>query len=182
MSPIHGILASSNRTLYGGSFESIATITATGGETRLSFNSIPSTYKHLQIRGIVKDTITTGTTSGDIRVSPFAGYNHWITGTYSGNIFSTPAFMKNSMIDSSTGKTDMYGAFILDIHDYASATKYKTAKYIAGNTSNGTFGYSGISMGSMSLLDTNPISYLNFDRNELAFAAGTTIALYGIKG
>jgi hypothetical protein len=42
----------------GGAYESIATVTATGTESTITFSSIPSTYQHLQIRALSRDTFT----------------------------------------------------------------------------------------------------------------------------
>ena len=39
---------------FPGYFESIATINGTGASGTLTFSSIPSTYAHLQIRGILR--------------------------------------------------------------------------------------------------------------------------------
>jgi len=43
-----GILAASGGGAAG-AFESIATVTATGSQTSLTFTSIPNTYQHLQL-------------------------------------------------------------------------------------------------------------------------------------
>ena len=40
----------------GTSFESIATATGTGSSGTITFSSIPSTFKHLQIRGISRNS------------------------------------------------------------------------------------------------------------------------------
>ncbi len=49
-----------NATFFAGSYESIATVTSTGSSGNLVFSSIPGTYTHLQIRGILR-TNDTGT-------------------------------------------------------------------------------------------------------------------------
>ena len=56
MSPILGIYASSMQpALNATSFESIATVNVgSGGASTVSFSSIPSTYKHLQVRLIAR--------------------------------------------------------------------------------------------------------------------------------
>ena len=52
----------------GTSYESIATVTVgAGGSSSISFTSIPSTYKHLQIRAITRDT-------GTSYINNLAGY------------------------------------------------------------------------------------------------------------
>ena len=53
---IPGIIASSYPRVSN-SYESIATVTVgAGGSSSISFTSIPSTYKHLQLRGIINST------------------------------------------------------------------------------------------------------------------------------
>ena len=59
MAPILGIWASQNYSRYSitGSYESIATVTVgSGGSSYIEFTSIPGTYTHLQIRGILRNT------------------------------------------------------------------------------------------------------------------------------
>lgn len=61
-----GILASqiSGHLASPTSYESIATVTVgAGGSSSISFSSIPSTYKHLQLRGIVRTTDTSAAAS-----------------------------------------------------------------------------------------------------------------------
>ena len=65
MTPMLGIMASSisGSKISTSSFESIATYTATGGETSFTFSSIPQTYKSLQIRWMYRDA-GNGTVAG----------------------------------------------------------------------------------------------------------------------
>ena len=63
MSPILGIIASQNypRGYNQSDYESIATVTLSSSQSSISFTSIPSTYKHLQVRGILRgDRANTG--------------------------------------------------------------------------------------------------------------------------
>jgi hypothetical protein len=80
MSPILGIVASQNyvRTPPS-SFESIATATGTGSSATITFSSIPSTYQHLQIRGIARATSGGETEPIDLRLY----FNGLTTGIYS---------------------------------------------------------------------------------------------------
>ncbi len=73
-----------------------------------------------------------------------------------------------------------FGAFVIDIPDYASTSKYKTARAIAGADINAAGG--GAVIQSASWQKTNAISSLNITPNGTGFAQHTTIALYGIKG
>jgi hypothetical protein len=52
--PILGIIASSKLTVSN-SYESIATTTVgSGGSATVTFSSIPATYKHLQVRTLIR--------------------------------------------------------------------------------------------------------------------------------
>ena len=68
MSPILGIWASQNYPRVTNSYESIATVTVSTAVSSISFTSIPSTYKHLQVRLIGKVT-TSGTSDTYAKLS-----------------------------------------------------------------------------------------------------------------
>ena len=58
MTPILGIMASAAMGSKQSSFESIATVTLSSGSTTIDITSIPSTYKHLQLRILAKTAST----------------------------------------------------------------------------------------------------------------------------
>ena len=59
------------------SFESIATVTVgSGGSSSISFSSIPSTYKHLQVRCIARSSRTQNSGYGVIRFNSDTGTNY----------------------------------------------------------------------------------------------------------
>jgi len=60
-------LLAGNAAFNPSSFESIATATGSG-QTSVTFSSIPSTYKHLQIRIIARDNSGNGGGSGALRL------------------------------------------------------------------------------------------------------------------
>ena len=65
--PILGIIASSRLTAAPNSYESIYTTNVgSGGVADVTFNSIPATYTHLQIRYIARGTSDSETTNGGI--------------------------------------------------------------------------------------------------------------------
>ena len=75
MTSILGIVASS-KLVASGSYESIATFTL-GSSTTVTFSSIPSTYKHLQIRYLARSA-RTGAATDDlaIRLNSDSGANY----------------------------------------------------------------------------------------------------------
>lgn len=171
----------------GGSYESIATVNPSG--TTVTFSSIPSTYKHLQIRGLAKDSIMNGDTLVEIgvRFNADTGSNyayHSLQGN--GSAATTDKVTGQAQIIVSNGNlrelssSSTFGASIIDVVDYASTTKNKTLRYSAGvdtNSSNGSVG-----VGSGLWLNTAAITSITLFSNNTTFKAGSTWALYGIKG
>jgi hypothetical protein len=172
----------------GGSYESIATATGTGSNSTITFSSIPSTYTSLQIRIIARDTISSG---GDInlryRINGDTGSNYTdhslradgSTASAGGLASYDLALVRNFVTESSGGNTTIYGVGIMDFIDYASTTKNKTVRTFAGKDKNGS-GY--IILGSNLWMSTAAVSSISFIADGTAFATGTTISLYGIKG
>ena len=194
--PIPGIVASgiSGHLTAPSSFYSIATVTAAGGETSLTFSSIPGTYKSLQIRGIVKDTNTTdySALAAQFYILP----NNDTTTTYSdhslyGNTSTANAYgqtsgngfmMYGSYISSNATFANIYGVVIIDIQDYASTTKYKTSRAFVGADANGSGTTNrNVALNSGLYQTTTAITSLVIKPAATAFAAGSTFALYGIN-
>jgi hypothetical protein len=174
----------------GGSFEPIQTLTAAGGETSLSFTSIPSTYKHLQIRGISRDTTaSTGDSAVVLQLNSDTGSNY---STHRVNTYgATPSinvqgfanypyvFLPAQPNDSTTANAFM--AVIIDIHDYASTTKNKTVRLVGGTETNQTSS-SGNGFGSGAWYSLSAVTSVQIKANTTSFKSGSTFALYGIKG
>ena len=173
------------------SYESIATVTAVGGETSLSFTSIPGTYASLQIRFIAKDTDTAadGTQDVKIRFNSDSGSNyvyHYLRGNgtsavASGTTPATSVIIINSNLRE-VSATSTFGVGLVDILDYSSSTKNKTVRYISGMDKNTGTTASRIALGSGLWVNTNAITSVTMLADVTAFKAGTTFALYGIKG
>ena len=106
-STILGIIASSGAAAGGGtSYESISTVTVgSGGAADVTFSSIPATYKHLQIRGISRNS-GSGISIGRVRFNSDTGTNyarHTLEGDgSSAGAFGsgTTSFMQNFVTDS----------------------------------------------------------------------------------
>lgn len=182
-----GVLAASGAG-GGGSFESIATVTAAGGETSLSFASIPSTYQHLQIRLMAeRNTTASHNFAVDVRLNGATGTSgayHNLYGDGSGVTASGTASTQDLrqfflFTTAGTANTNIYGTGIIDVHDYASTTKNKTIRSIGGFDSNGA-GRIYLSSGLYAL--TTAVSSISFYFAGDALRAGSTFALYGIKG
>lgn len=187
MSPILGIWASQGR-VAANSYESIATLSGTGSSTTISFTSIPSTYKHLQIRGIARESSGAGTSSTflGLQFNGDTGSNyalHYIIGDGS----SVTAGGGGSLTRTYSGVATQNGAGasimdanIIDVLDYQNTNKNKTVRILTGNDRNGSGEMVFISGLWMSTSAVNRIDIYSKDGQN--FGTTTTFALYGIKG
>jgi hypothetical protein len=178
--PILGIMASQiSGHLETNSYESIATATPAGSST-FTFSSIPSTYKHLQVR--VTAAASDGLQGGYMRIngstSPGEYYTHYLYGTGSA---AGAGGLSNSFIYSYFyGTGSAFAATIIDIFDYTSTNKNKTTRSLAGYDNNGTGQiqlYSGLFYATPAAITS--LTFLSVGAN---WATGTQFALYGIRG
>ena len=167
------------------SFESIATVTATGSSTTtLSLTSIPSTYKSLQVRfnyaSVSNAGATVGITYNGVTSSSYV--YHYLTGAQGsvqpGAQSATTSFSPQGALNAV--RTTYPHVGILDIIDYASTSKNKTSRVFFGRDEN-TTNTGEVSLVSNLFLSTSAISSITFTIDSDAFAAGSTIALYGIN-
>ncbi len=169
------------------SYESIATLNA-GGSSTVSFTSIPSTYKHLQIRyiGIASNA---SSTARDLRLAfnDDAAGSSYDRHTLQGNGTSASASNSTStgyvvLVDGITGGTaTSFGVGVIDIIDYQSTSKNKTVRSFFGTDQNGaSTGY--VKLASALWRNTNAITKITITNDIGAFGTGSTFALYGIKG
>ena len=179
--PILGIIASQNYTRITSSYESIATTTVgSGGSATISFTSIPSTYKHLQIRVFAKAGVANGNLGIQFNSDTGANYAfHQIygtgaatggTGTPNGTFGWANQFLS----------TPNFSASIIDIVDYTSTSKNKTVKSFNGVEENGS-GY--VQLRSSLWANTSAITSISlFNTDSSSFQQYSSFALYGIKG
>ena len=170
-------------------FESIATATGTGSSGVITFSSIPSTYKSLQIRYMSKDTnASNGVLNPRIRFNSDTGNNyayHALRGdgasatTNAGASYSGVLIMGSSLREASA--SSIMGVALVDILDYASATKNKTVIYISGVDTNGGAVGQRISLGSGLWINTDAVTSISINANVNNFTTTSTFALYGVK-
>jgi hypothetical protein len=172
------------------SYESIATVTPSG-TGQVTFSSIPSTYKHLQVRGIYRNSANVGGDDARLRLNNDSSaiyITHRLYGLGSGTpTANTSGTGDTSMqfgyntADGSTG-ADIFTGCVIDILDYASTNKNKTVRTLDGFDNNGS---GSIQFLSGLYVSTNAITRLDlycFNLGSNNWATGTTFALYGIKG
>lgn len=171
------------------SFESIATVSVgAGGTSTVTFTSIPSTYTHLQIRGIVRNGRAINSMGGSLYVkvnsdATAANYKaHRLYGTGASITADSPSATTNGMpiLDTpSNGTTaSAFGGFVIDILDYANTNKYKTVRSIGGADLNGS-GIAGFYSGLW--MNTSAITSLDITNGTESTVQYSHFALYGIK-
>jgi hypothetical protein len=184
---IHGVIASSYPAVSG-AFESIATATGTGSSGTITFTSIPSTYKHLQIRYIGRYDGASVTANSTFTINSDTGANYAIhdlvgngSAASSGGTASTTS-VRYARVAGSTATASVVAAGIIDIHDYASTSKYKTVRILSGVDGNAADTNYQISLRSGLWMNTNAITSLTFTTASGNWTTATQFALYGIKG
>jgi hypothetical protein len=174
-----------NPIIMPGSYDSIATASPSAGTSFVDFTSIPSTYAHLQIRGIVRaNDASAGNNAGMyIRFNSDSGTNytiHFLSGNGStvsaAGLANQPETYVSSM-PRGGDTANVYGANVIDILDYANTNKFKTLRNFSGDDLNG----SGlIRLNSALWRSTSAITSIRiFLENN--FAANSQLALYGIN-
>jgi hypothetical protein len=188
VSILPGIYASQiSGHLVTGSYDSIATVTVgSGGSSSISFTSIPSTYKHLQIRFIGRYTATTKNVyfdyNGDTNASNYYVHSLYGDGASAGSGGAQLAIIASDAITSSAETANAFGAAVIDILDYANTNKYKTSRALSGNDLNGS---GNVRITSCLWMSSTAISSITLKPQSglgANFAQYSSFALYGVKG
>jgi len=181
--PIIGIQASANQQARSdtGAMVPLGLVqVGSAGTATITFSSIPSTYKHLQIRGIAR---TATNVSLGLRFNSDTGANysrHFINGNGTAPGAGGNADYAFSWAGSAAQNALTYGANIIDILDYTNTNKYKTVKVISGGDNNGS-GYMQIMSGNWR--NTNAVTSIDiFQAEGNTITEYSSFALYGIKG
>lgn len=205
MSPITSTLANSSaygyRNLTSGfpavdAFESISTVLGNGSASSITFSSIPTTYKHLQIRCITRDTFTTFSGNYGLTLQMMgntgANYSYHLVGGSINNTFANQgngatsgiALRNMGMWANSPVPSNTYACGIIDIHDYSVTGKTVTVRAVCGGNFNSSSGdaLAGLSIISGAFNTSDPITQITISGAASAFTTGSSFALYGIKG
>ena len=181
---IAGFFSTGAAPVPASNYQSISTVTVgSGGNSSITFSFIPSTYKHLQIRGIVKSATQprmymryNGDTGSN---SEYTYHNLYGNGA---NALATAGsnqtenwFYENGM----NNQTNNVNAFIIDLLDYSNTNKFKTMRSLNGFDENGA---GQIFLTSGLYRKTNAISEIRLFPSSGTFAEYSSFALYGITG
>lgn len=188
MSPILGIFASQGR-VAANSYESISTTTVgAGGASTVTFSSIPSTYKHFQVRGLIRGSRVS---SNDILGVQFNGdssssnyVSHRLIGdgsTAAASSTASGAYSLNWVSDfpAANATASVFGTLVFDLLDYATSNKNRVGRTLSGYDANGS-GSSWLT--SQLWINTSSITSITFlPVFGSGFAQHSQFALYGIK-
>jgi hypothetical protein len=188
VSPILGIWASQNYPRITSSYESIATVTVgSGGTSTITFSSIPSTYKHLQIRysghleGNANDYASLWMQFNSDTGANYSYHRLYGTGSAASSDAATSQTRAlTTWIPDNATQSLSYGASVIDILDYQNTNKYKTIRDLGGFDLNGSgivALFSGLWMSTSAISSISLVSSQSQD-----FAEYSKFALYGIKG
>jgi hypothetical protein len=158
----------------------------TSGVSTITFSSIPSNYKHLQLRYQLIESNGYQEINGRFNGDTGSNYYwHYLEGNgASASAASSGATTTSFTIYSNNreGTVPTYpNVGIVDIHDYASTTKYKTVRTFSGADKNGTNPNGEVQLVSGLWSSTSAVNSLTI-RCSVTWNAGTTFALYGMKG
>jgi hypothetical protein len=174
-------VSNSATPFINGAFESIQTFTVgAGGQSSISFTSIPSTYKHLQIRWISQNNSAAYYVQNRFNNDTTTSYaSHRLVGNGStGSVAGTFNEAENSNSPMSA-TTNIFGAGVMDILDYANVNKFKTTRTLGGWDENGS---GRIELTSGLWRKTEAINRIDFFAFAGSFTQHSSFALYGIKG
>jgi hypothetical protein len=163
-------------------YESIATVTVgSGGQSTITFSSIPSTYKHLQLRWFSKNTVSDYGLRAQFNSDTGSNYNfHYLYGNGATIASGASANETYAILGQpSDTTTSVFGVGTVDILDYSATTKFKTTRTLSGYDKNGAD--SILVFHSSAWRNTAAINSIYLYHSTGNFAQYSSFALYGIK-
>jgi len=185
-----GIMASSisGSKAVTSSYESIATVSGNGSSDTVTFSSIPSTFKHLQIRYMARITASTTVENVGVFFNSDTGSNysgHYLYGNGSsasaGAGSNTTGITTGGRVTGASIASNILGVGVIDILDYQNTNKYKTIRILSGWDSNGN-GEAWFASGSWR--DTTAVNSISLKQlfGSGGWTSNSTFSLYGVKG
>lgn len=159
----------------------------------MTFSSIPSIYKHLQVRYIAKCTSSGSADIGNLQLqfnsdTSSSYVRHYLYGNGSSALagyssIGTKAVV-GAMPNSHSSYSNMFNAGVVDILDYTNTNKNKTVRSLSGEDMNDASTLSRVWLESNLYTNTSVISAITFtpESGQGNIAEYSKFALYGIKG
>lgn len=159
------------------SFQSIASTTLTSNQSTITFDSIPSTFTHLQVRGIIFSNNSVGDPTF-ATVPTLTGSTQKMVMYAEGTNSLGSATSSTRYINYATNIHNVRpAALLMDILDYSDADKRNVVRWIFGMATDVP---SGANLTSVSSGNAGVLSEISFTWGP-GLGAGTQLSLYGIK-
>jgi hypothetical protein len=191
MSPIlTGVIASGvSGNLANPAWDFIAGVSNLGGVSTYTFNSIPQTYKHLQIRAMTKCNRSNVNAplwvnvNGDETNANYTTIYFYTFGT-SANIDQAWSTGEGGFSVSGAGNTvgsNVFGGGYMNIYNYTETNKFKNG---LGISSINNFSSGDQVLGPIFSVwkNTNAITSVTVRAFEGTFVGGSAVSIYGLKG
>lgn len=161
-----------------GAMEPISAITLASASASIEFNNIPSTYTHLQIRGIARTptNVSLGIRFNDATTN-YA--RHFLNGSGTSAAAGGAASQTHGYAGTAAQASNTFGANVIDILDYTNTNKYKTVRTLSGSDANGS-GFVQFMSGLWQSTNAITSIYL-FQIEGDSFQLYSSFSLYGIK-
>jgi hypothetical protein len=164
-------------------YELISTAFGTGLSGVITFSSIPTTYRHLQIRYTAKNQSTAtqiNLTMNGITTAVYFRHSLFGNGSSAGSNGNSSAQTSIQLLDSMANSTtpNAVNAGVIDILDYRSTTKNTTIRALYGMADNLNRVY--LSGGFYN--QTTAVTSLTLTASASSFASLSRFSLYGVKG
>ena len=172
----------------GPAYELIATTSGTGSSGTITFSSIPSTYKHLELRWTGRST---GSGTIDLRTTfngatgVYARHELTANGT---SVVSQSSSANTTWIDiassipGSNHGANMYAVGVMSLLDYALTTKQKTLRHLLGRASVISDVSNMINLNSGLYNSTSAVSSITMLLGVGNWTTQSRFSLYGIVG
>lgn len=188
--PILGVIASSVAKVSG-SYDWIATLVGDNSSLNIRFGSIPTTYKHLELRTSCRINGNVTTTGFNIRFNDDTGNNYnyaYFSGNGSSVTGGSVASGSGIYVDgatvgysNNTATAIPHGSSIITIYNYNTTAVRKNVNAVGG-----VYGFTYAGYGAKAgyvggnWQNTNPITSITLTQSY-AFNGSSEFYLYGIK-
>lgn len=169
-----------------GAYDALATVNVGTAVSSISFAGIPSGYKHLQLRLIARSAFASNEDYVNLKVnsdttgSNYARHLLYGNGSSAAAAASTGSTITNlGVIAAANSTANTFGAFVVDLLDYANVSKNKTIRSIGGVDINGG---GEVDFNSILWMNTSAITSIQLTTYTGSnFLANSQFALYGVK-
>jgi hypothetical protein len=169
-----------------GAYELISTTIADGSTGTITFSSLPSGYKHLQVRATIRSSRSSNVDSLRVRLNGNTGSNYANHRLYgqgssvaSDNDLSQTS-MLGGLISSNQKATGIFSAAVIDILDCFTANKKPVIRSFVGTQTAGV-DYIQLTSGLFNS-DAAVTSVTLFPTTGPNWVSGSRFSLYGIVG